>query len=101
MLRHGEHLSAVVDEHLENPDTGEVDLRDLDLGPPTVSVCSIVRALNSLIARSGGRRRLVPLRADGEREAYIAVPVTDALTLAKEGILEIEDPEGIMDFGAW
>jgi len=101
VLKHGDFMSAVVDEADEDPDTGEIDLRELEEGVSTVSVYSLARALNRLLARLGSRPRVVPLRGDGRREAYVSLSITDALALAKEGLLEIEGVEEVMDFGAW
>lgn len=101
VLKHGDHMAAIVDEADEDPDTGEIDLRELEGGGGTASVYSIARALNRILARVGGRARIVPLRGDGEREAYVSVGITDALSLAKGCLLELEGVEEVMDFGGW
>ena len=86
VLRSGKHFSAIVDE-LE--DEG------------TVSVRGLVRSLNRLLARRGVRQRLVELRGDGSREAFVGLSVAEAMTLCAKGMLEEDEPEQVMDFCGW
>lgn len=102
VLRAGEHFAALLDEYEENLDTGEVDLRDLDAdAPQMVTLRALVRAINVLLDRYNVRERLVPLRSDEEREVYIALPLTEAIDLARAGFLEEEQPDAVLEFASW
>lgn len=101
VLRCGEHVSAVVDELEEEMDTDEIDLRQLDDHGESISVNALVRSLNVLLERHEARHRMVELVSDGEREAYVGVLVAGAMTLCQMGLLEHDDAEFIMEFGAW
>lgn len=103
VVRAGDHVAAVLDEYEEETDTGEFDLAEAEArrGAPMVTVRGLVRAFNVLLDRFGVRERLVDLRGDEEREVYVALGVTEALTLARAGHLEDEDPEEVMNLGAW
>ncbi len=100
VLRAGDHFSAVVDD-TEELDTGEIDLSEIENGSPTITVRGLVRALNVLLDCNDVRERLIELRSDGEREAYIGVPVGRAVALCDGGLLEDEDPEDLMEFAGW
>jgi len=103
VVRAGEHFCAVLEDADENLDTDQVDLSDLedDDGPPMVTVRGLVRAINVLLDRHGERERLMSLRGDEEREVYVRLGITEAMTLAREGYLEDDDPEDVMELGAW
>ena len=58
-------------------------------------------ALNVLLDRYGVRERLVPLRSDAAREVYVALPLTEALELARLGHLEEESGEAVMELACW
>ncbi len=89
VLRSAEHLSAIDDE----PDDDDI--------PGTVALRALVCALNVLLERQGERRRLVMLRADGAREAFIATSPTEAVSLCQSGCLEMTDPQDLLEFAAW
>jgi len=101
VLRAGEHFSAVVDEpEEEEMDTGQIDLTELE--PETsITVRGLVGSINVLLDRNDVRSRLVPLTSDGEREAYVCCGVAEAMVLCRDGYLEAEDPERLMEFCAW
>lgn len=104
VIRAGEHFCAVLDETEENLDTDQLDLRELDddnSGPPMVTVRGLVRATNVLLDRHGVRERLISLRGDDEREVYVRLGITEAMTLAQGGYLEDDDPEDVMELAAW
>lgn len=108
VLRAGENFAALLDDYEEHLDTGEVDLRDADeiareraAGSMMVTVRGLVRAVNVLLDRNGVRERLVPLRSDEPREIYVAVPLTEAIELARLGHLEDESPEDVMELCSW
>jgi hypothetical protein len=108
VLRAGEHFAALLDDYEEHLDTGEVDLREVDAaereglaGTMMVTVRGLVRAVNVLLDRNGVRERLVPLRSDPPREVYVAVPLTEAIELARLGHLEEDSPEEVMELCSW
>lgn len=68
---------------------------------PMVTVRGLVRGVNVLLARRNVRERLVPLRSDVDREVYVAVPLTEAIELARGGHLEEENAEAVMELGSW
>ncbi|MEM6957656.1 MAG: hypothetical protein AAF411_12205 [Myxococcota bacterium] len=86
VLRGGEHLSAVDDD---------------ESGNGTVSVQALVGAINVLLARHNVRRRLVLLRVDGRREAFIAIGPAEAVGLCQRGCLEVGAPDQLMEYAAW
>jgi hypothetical protein len=90
VLRAGDHLCALEDEHED------------DKGLVTVSVRELVRAVNVLLDRCGVRMRLVGLAGDGAREAYFAqTSMGSALQLANADYLDAEDAETLMQRAAW
>lgn len=103
VLRAGEHFAALLDDYEENLETGEIDLRDVEAarGGQAVTLRGLVRALNGLLERFGVRERLVPLRSDADREMYVALPLTEALELARQGYLEDDDAAAVMELGCW
>jgi len=103
VLRAGEHFAALLDDYEENLETGEIDLRDIEAARQgqAVTLRGLVRALNALLERFGVRERMVPLRSDADREIYIALPLTEALELARAGHLEEESAEDVMELGCW
>jgi hypothetical protein len=89
VIRLGEHICAVDDEHAER-------------GGARVSVHEVVRALNVLLERKGVRARLVGLLGDGAREAYLGLPsLTSALALTEADYLTAPDIETLMALTAW
>lgn len=88
VVRAGDHLSAVTDEDAEE-DEGYITVRGL------------VGALNVLLERNDIRERWVQLRGDGRREGFVALGVTEAMLLCRYDCLEEDDPERVMEFGAW
>lgn len=101
VLRSGEHTIAVVDDYEEDLETGEIDLRQLDEGPPTISLLGMIRAFNVLLQRNKIRYRFVPLASDASREAYVTTTVAEAMTLCSGGYLEYEDAEDLLDLAGW
>ena len=104
VVRAGEHFSAVLDDYEEETDTDQFDVTEAEkraLGVPMVTVRGLVRAINVLLDKSGVRERLVSLRGDDDREVYVQLGVTDAIRLAQAGYLEDEEPEDVMELGAW
>ncbi|HEY8432584.1 MAG TPA: hypothetical protein VIL20_29640 [Sandaracinaceae bacterium] len=104
VLRVGDDVAAVLDDYEEETDTDEFDLREAEArrrAVPMVTVRGLVRALNVLLDRRGVRVRLVAMRGDAEREAYVALGVSEAVQLAQLGYLEDEDPADVMELGAW
>ncbi|NOY92232.1 MAG: hypothetical protein GXP55_13645 [Deltaproteobacteria bacterium] len=91
VLRSGELFAAVADELDEDPeeDGGEVTVRGL------------VHAMNVLLDRVGVRERLVALPGDGQREVYVGLPLASAMVLCRDGLLDADDPEELMDSAAW
>ncbi|MBX3250604.1 MAG: hypothetical protein KF901_25730 [Myxococcales bacterium] len=101
VLRAGDHLSAVTDpEEEEELDTGEIDLSELEQST-SITVRGLVRALNVLLERHGVRERLVPLPCDGRREAYVALPLQEAMDLCRAGGLDEPSPERLLELAAW
>ena len=104
VLRTGEHFAAVLDDYEEETDTGEFDTKEAELrksGVPMVTVRGLVRALNVLLDRHGVRERFVALRGDADREIYAGLGVAEAMQLTRNGYLEDDDAEDVMDLGAW
>ncbi|MEM9073935.1 MAG: hypothetical protein AAGE52_35915 [Myxococcota bacterium] len=94
VVRSGDNLSAVTD------DSDETDESD-DETQNSITVRGLVRALNVLLDRQEIRRRWVPLLADDQREAYVAVGITEAMQLCRARCLDDESPEEVMEFAAW
>ena len=103
VLRAGEHMAALLDEHEEALETGEVDLRELEKagGPTMVTLRGLVHAVNLLLDRHGVRERLVPLHCDDDREVYLATPLTEAIELVRAGYLGEESAEDVMELCGW
>lgn len=102
VLRAGDDFVALLDDYEESMETGDIDVRDLDNGPAAmVTVRGLVRGVNVLLGRRDVRERLLPLRSDVMREVYVAVPLTEAIDLARAGWLEEESAEDVMDLGCW
>lgn len=89
VVRAGDHLSAVTDDEEEEAEHGYITVRGL------------VGAFNVLLERNEIRERWVQLRGDGRREGFIAVGVSEAMLLCRYDCLEEDDPEKLMEFGAW
>ena len=66
-----------------------------------VTVRGLVRGVNVLLGRRDVRERLIPLRSDVMREVYVALPLTEAIELARAGWLEEENAEDVMELGGW
>ena len=79
------------------PELGEVSLERIgsDDGP------LVVRAGDHLSAVTDDEERWVQLRGDGRREGFVAIGVTEAMLLCRYDCLEEDDPERLMEFGAW
>jgi hypothetical protein len=106
VLRAGDDFIALLDDDDEAVATGETDLNALEgrsSGVPSsmVTVRGLIRGVNVLLGRRDVRERLVPLRSDVMREVYIAVPLTEAIELARGGHLEEENAEDVMELGGW
>ncbi|MEM9192356.1 MAG: hypothetical protein AAGF12_24490 [Myxococcota bacterium] len=101
VLRSGEHVAGIVDDYDDLLDTDEIDLRDLEPEGKTISVAGLVHAFNVLLEKEGVRERLVALESDEERELYVGVTLSGALTLCREKLLEEEDPEELMEHAGW
>lgn len=104
VLRAGDDFVALLDDFEESMDTGDIDIRDLDAGgtpSAMVTVRGLVRGVNVLLGRRDVRERLVPLRSDVMREIYVALPLTEAIDLARAGWLEEDSAEDVMDLGGW
>ncbi len=104
VLRAGDDFVALLDDFEETMDTGDIDIRDLDAGASPsamVTVRGLVRGVNVLLGRRDVRERMVPLRSDVMREIYVALPLTEAIDLARAGWLEEDSAEDVMDLGGW
>jgi hypothetical protein len=102
VLRAGDDFVALLDDFEESMDTGDIDIRDLEgLPSAMVTVRGLVRGVNVLLGRRDVRERLVPLRSDVMREVYVALPLTEAIDLARSGWLEEESAEDVMELGGW
>lgn len=106
VLRAGDDFVALLDDDDEAVVTGETDLNAIEgraSGVPSsmVTVRGLIRGVNVLLGRRNVRERLVPLRSDVMREVYIAVPLTEAIELARGGYLEEESAEDVMELGGW
>lgn len=89
VLRSGDNFSAITDDDIEMSEQG------------TVSVKSVVRAFNRLIAHTDLPTRFVPFVADELREIYIALSKDGMLALARGGCIEPLPMAAIDDFAAW
>ena len=102
VLRAGDDFVALLDDFEESMDTGDIDIRDLEGSPSAmVTVRGLVRGVNVLLGRRDVRERLVPLRSDVMREVYVALPLTEAIDLARSGWLEDDSAEDVMELGGW
>lgn len=88
VVRSGDHISAVDDE-------------DAGAGSNTVSIRALVAAFNVLLERLGEQRRLVPLRGDGTREVYVALPAESAMTLCLAGHLDEMSTNELITLASW
>jgi hypothetical protein len=90
VLRAGDHVCAIEDDHDDGTGTASVSVRD------------VVRALNVLLDRHGVRVRLVGLIGDGTREAYVGVAsLAAAVALVEGDCLAATDTEMLMQLVAW
>ena len=89
VLHAGENFSAITDDETESFDPG------------TVSVRSLVRAFNGLIARTPLETRFIPLVPDDNREIYVSATKERMLTLARGGCVEPLPLSAIDDFAFW
>lgn len=103
VLRCGDHFAAVLDHFEEEADTDQIDLRDLEADDdvPMVTVRGLVHALNVLLERRGIRERLVSLRGDPHREVYVQLGMAEAARLLRDGYLEDDELEYVMELAAW
>lgn len=88
VVRSGDHMSAVDDE-------------DTSGYGGTVSIRALVAAFNVLLERLDEQRRLVPLRGDGCREVYVALPADTAMTLCLAGHLDEMSTNELMTLAGW
>lgn len=88
VLRSGEHISAVDDDAAA-------------AGDHTVSIRSLVAAFNVLLERCNEQRRLVPLRGDGRREVYVALPMDAAVSLCLASHLDEMSTNELMTLAGW
>ena len=89
VLRSGDNLSAITDDDIEMSEEG------------TLSVKSIVRAFNRLIAYTSLSFRFVPLVSDESREIYVALSKEGMLKMVHGGCVERLPMSSIDDFAAW
>jgi hypothetical protein len=96
VIRSGDHVVAIIDEYDESLDTDEIDLRSLD-DTPTVTVQSIVQAINTILDRVGDETRFVPIRGDVHREAYVGLTIDSAIDLCRAGFLELDTKDEVRE----
>lgn len=106
VLRAGDHFAALLDDYEEQLDTDEIDLREIEERRRNnqvtmVTVRGLVRAVNALLDRHGIRDRLVSLRSDDQREVYVSLGMKEAIELAREGWLDDENVEDVMELAGW
>lgn len=101
VLRSGELIGPVVDDVDRAVDTNEIDLEELENDVETVAVRSIVRAANGLLRQAGVGERIVALRADATREAYLGVDRRAAERLFDARCLEEPSFDEVLDFSSW
>ena len=99
LLCSGEQIAGVVDDYELQLDTDEVDLRVLE--DRTLSVRSIVHAVNMLLERIGIEDRLISLKADLHREVYVALNREAAERLAKASRIDEIDAEETIEHSCW
>lgn len=97
VVQTGEHFAAVLDGYDDEsepapPDPGEV---------PMVTVRGLVHAINVLLEKAEVRERLIGIRSDYEREVYLSLGLSDAMTFADADYLEDESRQDTMTLGAW
>lgn len=105
VLRAGDDFVALEDDE-DASASGEMNAAAMDgrvsaIPSSMVTVRGLIRGVNLLLGRRDVRERLVPLRSDVMREIYIAVPLTEAIELARGGHLEEENAEDVMELGGW
>jgi hypothetical protein len=61
------------------------------------SLDDVVAAFNVLLKERGQPRRIVPLDTSGEWRMYVAMDLPLARQLAAEGVLPVDDMEGLVD----
>jgi hypothetical protein len=101
VLRCGEHFAGVVDDYELELDTDEIDLRTLEEQHKTTTVRGLVGALNALLGLHDIPWRLLGLRADVYREAYVAANRAAMVTLIEAGLLEDESVSEATEHGGW
>lgn len=101
VLRAAGTVVPILDDEASGLDTNEIDLTEVEDAPETVSVRSLVAAVNALLARAGGDARLVPLAPDATREAYVGVPRAAAEALLEAGLLEDGDVASLAEHAGW
>ena len=106
VLRSGEHLAAVLNDYEELLHTDEIDLREIEAQRarnegPMVTVRGLVRATNVLLDRNGVPARLVELKLDEHREAYVSVTIDTAIDLVRGGWLGDDELEHVMELAGW
>lgn len=101
VLRAAGTVAPILDDEASGLDTNEIDLTEVEDALETVSVRSLVAAVNVLLARAGVDERLVPLAPDATREAYVAVPRGAAEALLGAGLLEDGDLASLAEHAGW
>jgi hypothetical protein len=61
------------------------------------SLDDVVAAFNAVLKERGDAKRIVPLDTSGEWRMYVAMELALARKLAAEGVLPVDDMEGLVD----
>jgi hypothetical protein len=78
----------VLELRRDDGQTQQIEARSLD---------DVVAAFNAELKARGRTLRLVPLDTSGEWRMYVAMELPLARQLAKEGVLPVDDMEGLVD----
>lgn len=104
VVQTGEHFAAVLDDYDEETDTDQYSLREAEArrsDVPMVTVRGLVRAVNVLLEKANVRERLIGIRSDLDREVYVSLGLSDALTFTDQDYLEDDSRQDVMALGAW
>ncbi|MFK7985119.1 MAG: hypothetical protein AB8I08_03735 [Sandaracinaceae bacterium] len=104
VVQTGEHFAAVLDDYDEETDTDQYSIKEAEQrrsDVPMVTVRGLVRAVNVLLEKADVRERLIGIRSDAEREVYVSLGLSDALTFADQDFLEDDSRQDVMALGAW
>jgi len=99
LLCSGDQIAGVVDDYELLLDTDEVDLRMLE--DRTLSVRSIVQAVNMLLERMSIEERMISLKSDLHREVYVAMNREAAERLAKASRIDEIDADETIEHACW